>query len=197
MPGDAAPVSEPAAITRLLEAWRGGDGDALERLTPLVYAELRRLAARCLKGERPGHTWQPTELVHEAFVRLIRGETPDFRDRAHFLAISAWQMRQILVDHARRRNRGKRGGGAAPVAMEDCDAAAPERSTDVLALHEALDAFAALDARKSRILEMLFFGGMTMEEIAVALELHVNTVARDARLARAWLHRRLSERAGR
>lgn len=178
-------------ITQLLQQWRGGDAAALEVLAPLVYGELRRLAGACLRRERAGHGLQPTDLVHEAFVRLIRQETPDYQNRAHFLAIAAEHMRQILIDHARRRSRQKRGGGALPLTIQPDDFAVHPVPIDVLDLDAALQALATFDARKSRILELHFFGGLVYDEIATVLGVHVNTVARDLRLARAWLLARL------
>ena len=185
-------VGSPATpITQLLKRWRGGDAAALEALTPLVYTELRRLAAAYLRRERRGHSFQPTELVNEAFVRLIVQATPDYQNRAHFLAIAAEHMRQILVDHARRRMRQKRGGGVQMVAISADELAVRAPAVDVIDLDEALNALAKFDARKSRILSMHFFGGMKYEDIAGVLDVHVNTVARDLRLARAWLLERL------
>jgi RNA polymerase sigma factor (TIGR02999 family) len=178
-------------ITHLLQQWRAGDAAALDVLTPLVYGELRRVAGACLRRERAGLGLQPTELVHEAFIRLIRQETPDYQNRAHFLAIAAGHMRQILIDHARRRLRRKRGGGSIAVTLEPGDLAVYPPPVDVLDLDAALRTLAAFDERKSRILEMHFFGGLTLADIATVLDVHVNTVARDMRLARAWLLARL------
>ena len=178
-------------ITQLLQKWRAGDAAALDVLTPLVYGELRRVAGAYLRRERAGHGLQPTDLVHEAFVRLIRQETPDYRNRAHFLAIAAEHMRQILIDHARRRLRHKRGGGSIAVSLDPRDFAVEPPPIDVLDLDAALRTLATFDERKSRILEMHFFGGLTFVEIATVLDVHVNTVARDLRLARAWLLARL------
>ena len=178
-------------ITQLLQRWRAGDAHALDDLAPLVYGELRRLAGNYLRRERPGHDLQPTDLVHEAFVRLIRQDTPDFQNRAHFLAIAAEHMRQILIDHARRRQRYKRGGGTLTVALDPNEVAVQQPPVDVLDLDAALVTLATFDARKSRILEMHFFGGLGYEDIATVLGVHVNTVARDLRLARAWLLARL------
>lgn len=179
------------SITRLLQRWRDGDARALEQLTPLVYAELRRLALSYLRRERPNHTLQPTELVNEAFVRLIRQDTPDYKSRAHFMAIAAAHMRQILVDHARRRGRVKRGGGTIMVALDETTPT-PDAPVDLVELDAALRDLGEFDVRKARVIEMHFFGGMRFEDIAVVLGVHVNTVARDARLARAWLQERLS-----
>lgn len=179
------------SVTALLQDWSGGDESALEKLTPLVYSALRRVAASYMKRERPGHTLQPTELVHEAFLRLVGQESPDYRNRGHFLAIAAQHMRQILVDHARRRARVKHGGAAQRITMELVSIAAPGSPVDFLVLNEALTALAEFDERKSRVLEMHFFGGMGQGEIATVLGVHTNTVARDLRLARAWLQSRL------
>ncbi|MEK7406028.1 MAG: ECF-type sigma factor [Acidobacteriota bacterium] len=179
------------SVTGLLQDWSRGDQSALEKLTPLVYSELRRVAAGYMKRERAGHTLQPTELVHEVFLRLVGQKTPDFRNRAHFMAIAAQHMRQILVDHARKRARLKRGGRTRRITLAALSIAAPGSRVDFLALNEALAALAEFDARKSRILEMHFFGGMGEEEIAAVLGVHTNTVARDLRLARAWLQARL------
>jgi RNA polymerase sigma factor (TIGR02999 family) len=178
-------------ITQLLQRWRDGDVAALDTLAPLVYGELRRVAGAYLRRERAGHGLQPTDLVHEAFVRLIRQDTPDYQNRAHFLAIAAEHMRQILIDHARRRLRHKRGGGAVAVTLDASQAAVEPKPIDVLDLDAALVTLATFDPRKSRILEMHFFGGLTYDDIATVLGLHVNTVARDLRLARAWLLSRL------
>jgi RNA polymerase sigma factor (TIGR02999 family) len=178
-------------ITELLHQWRSGDAGALDLLTPLVYGEMRRVAGAYLRRERAGHGLQPTDLVHEAFVRLIRQDTPDYQNRAHFLAIAAEHMRQILIDHARRRLRRKRGGGAIPVTIDPNDFSVDPTPIDVLDLDAALIDLATFDARKSRILEMHFFGGLSHEDIATVIGVHVNTVARDLRLARAWLLARL------
>src|SRR5215471_14629934 len=163
-------VVSDGSVTRLLQRWRDGDPQALEQLAPLVYAELRRLASSHLRRERPNHTLQPTELVHEAFVRLIRQDTPDYQNRAHFMAIAAGHMRQILVDHARRRGRLKRGGDTILVPLDDAQPAAPPSPIDLVEIDTALGALAAFDGRKGRIIEMHFFGGMRFEDIAVVLD---------------------------
>jgi RNA polymerase sigma-70 factor (ECF subfamily) len=186
------PVSE-ASVTGLLHAWRAGDRGALDALMPLVYGELHRLAAGHLRGERPGHTFRPTELVAEAYLRLAAGHAPETHDRVHFYAIAARVMRQVLVDHARRRNAGKRGDGEAPVTLDE-DVVGGAGTTAVLELDEALAALAALDERKAQVIELHYFGGMTQEEIAAALDVHVNTIARDLTFARAWIKRRLDEK---
>jgi RNA polymerase sigma-70 factor (ECF subfamily) len=185
------PSDDVTPITQLLQQWRDGDAAALDVLTPLVYGELRRVAGAYLRRERAGHGLQPTDLVHEAFVRLIRQATPDYQNRAHFLAIAAEHMRQILIDHARRRLRHKRGGGAVAVTLDANDFPVEPTPIDVLDLDAALVTLASFDHRKSRILEMHFFGGLSYDDIATVLGLHVNTVSRDLRLARAWLLARL------
>jgi RNA polymerase sigma-70 factor (ECF subfamily) len=186
----------PSEVTRLLEKGRA-DESALERLLPHVYDELRDLAAAHLRGERGHHTLQPTALVHEAFVRLAADPAADWRGRAHFHAIAARAMRQVLVDHARRRKAAKRGGGAErePLTLHDglADAGAPE--LDVLDLHAALEDLARLQERKARVVELRFFGGLTFEETGHVLGISPRTVEADWYLARAWLRRELG-RAG-
>lgn len=184
-------MSEARPVTMLLRRWRGGDDDALEALAPLVYDELRRLAANHVRRERAGVTLSPTDLVSEAFLRLVGDEAPDFQDRVHFFAAAARHMRLVLVDHARRRAAGKRGGGLRPVTLDE-EVAAEERPDELLALDAALAALAAEEPRKARVVELHFFGGMTLGEIAAALDVHQNTVLRDLRVAEAWLNRALS-----
>jgi len=180
-----------AGVTILLRAWTEGDEDALERLTPLVYEELRRLAGAYMRRERSGHTLTPTELVSEAFLRLAGGEQPAFQDRVQFFAIAARQMRHILVDHARRRTADKRGGKEQAVTLDE-DLTSVERPDELVALDEAIDALAVMDERKARVVELHYFGGMNHKEIAALMSVHENTVARDLRLAEAWLHRHLT-----
>lgn len=183
---------ETQSVTALLGEWRAGRQDAFDEASALVYAELRRLAARSLRRERQGHTLQPTDLVNEAFVRLIGSTADGIQNRAHFIAIAALTMRQILVDHARRRGRLKRGGDAKRVTMTIDPSSSPlDSMVDVIDLDEALAELGERDARKSKILEMHFFAEMNFEDIAAVLGVHVNTVSRDARLARAWLAERL------
>jgi RNA polymerase sigma factor (TIGR02999 family) len=180
-------TSSPAGITELLQAWGNGDAGALEELTPLVESELRRLARAYMRRERRDHTLQTTALVNEAFLRLTDARRVRWQDRAHFLVISARLMRRVLVDHARARASGKRGGGAERVTLDEGVAASPEPGVDVLALDRALEALAAVDVRKSRVVEMRFFGGMSVEEAADALHVSPDTVKRDWRLAKLWL----------
>jgi RNA polymerase sigma factor (TIGR02999 family) len=182
-------MSEPRTVTRLLRDWRGGDTRAMDELMPIVYAELHRVAAAYMRNERADHTFRPTDLVGEAYVRLAQGES-DFNDRIHFFAAAAKTMRQILVDHARRRARDKRGGGERPIELDE-GRVASGRPADLVALDDALSALAGVDERKARIVELHYFAGLTQEEIGLALEVHVNTVARDLRLAVAWIQTQL------
>lgn len=180
------------ALTQLLIAWSQGDGRARELMTPLVYDELRRLAAGYLRRERPGHTLQPTALVHEAYMRLIDQRRVDWSNRAQFIGLAAVMMRRVLVNYARDRIAGKRGGGSkrVPLTVAGERVGAPE--INVLDLHDALDRLAELDERKSRIVELKFFGGLTMDEIAESLGVSRATVEREWKFTRAWLHRALS-----
>jgi RNA polymerase sigma factor (TIGR02999 family) len=179
------------AATELLIAWAGGDEHARERMLPLVYDELRRLAAGYLRRERPGHTLQPTALVHEAYVRLIDQRQVDWTNRAQFIGLAAVMMRRVLVNHARDRIADKRGGGAEHVPLTVAgDFGAPE--VGVLDLHQALERLADLDQRKGRIVELKFFGGLTMDEIAQTLGVSRATVEREWKFSRAWLHREVS-----
>ena len=181
-------------VTRLLAEWqRGRDAAALDRLLPLVYDELRRIARRRLRAERTGHTLQTAALVHEAYLRLVDQQGATIQNRAHFLAIAAQLMRQILVDHARRRRAGKRGGGMAmTIALDQDVIPVGPPDVDLLALDESLEKLAAIDPRQSRIVEMRFFAGLDVEEIAEAIGVSPATVRRDWAMAKAWLYRRLS-----
>lgn len=182
----------PTQVSELLLTWRTGDRGALDRLIPLVHEELRRLAEQCMRGERPGHTLQPTALVHEAYLRLVDSDVA-WQDRAHFFAVAATTMRRVLVDHARAKGRAKRGGH--PVSLEDSLLVAPDRADDFLVVNDALDRLAAQDARAARVVELHYFGGLTYEEAAEALGISAATVDRDLRFARAWLHRALVDGA--
>jgi RNA polymerase sigma factor (TIGR02999 family) len=181
-------------VTGLLLSWRQGDAEALDRLVPLVYDELRRVAGRHLRREQPWHALQATALVHEVYLRLVDVDRLTLKNRTHFFAVAAKLMRQILVDHARRQNADKRGGGATMVSLQDVSPAAQPRSVDVLALDQALEALSALDARQSGVVELRFFGGLDIEEAAEALGISPATVEREWALAKAWLYRRLSPR---
>jgi RNA polymerase sigma factor (TIGR02999 family) len=179
-------------ITLMLKAWGDGDRAALEQLTSIVYDELRRLAHSYLRREEPGHTLQTSALVNEAWVRLIDAKQVSWQNRAHFFGVSAQLMRQILVDFARSRQSLKRGGQIFMVTLGEAEDIAVEKETDLVALDDALNALAALDSRQSKVVEMRFFGGLSLEETAEVLKVSPGTVRRDWRMARAWLHRELS-----
>jgi RNA polymerase sigma factor (TIGR02999 family) len=185
---------EPSAqdVTLLLQAWSGGDKEALDRLAPLVYRELRRIAGRIMTAERPNHTLQATALVNEAYVRLVDTQQVSWQDRAHFFALCARAMRQILIDHARARASEKRGGGEILLELDEAVASAPSPAANLLELDDALNRLAAIDPRKSQVVEMRFFGGLSLEETAEALKVSTKTVQRDWDLARGWLYRELS-----
>jgi len=179
------------AVTVILQQFAAGDRTALDRLMPLVYDELRSLANRHLRRERSGHTLQPTALVHEAYARMVGHEQPDYQGRAHFLGVAARVMRQVLIDHARARNAEKRGGGVAPFAIDESIDFPVERPAALIAVDDALNALEAIDPDKAKLIEMRFFGGMTAEESAGALQLPVERVRADLRVAQAWLQREL------
>lgn len=179
-------------VTALLQQWRGGDREALDELMPIVYAELRRLAGRCLRSDRREHTLRATALVHEAYLQLMDADV-GWQDRAHFYAVAARILRRILVQYARTRNRQKRGGGEAPIALEEAVLVAPEAASTVLELDEALQRLSELDPRKSDIIQLLFFGGLTYDETAAALEISPATVHRELKLAKAWLYREMAQ----
>jgi RNA polymerase sigma factor (TIGR02999 family) len=179
-------------VSQLLDAWGAGDQAALDELMPLVYDELRRIAHRHLGRERVGHTLQTSALVNEAYLKLVNEREMRWQNRAHFFAIAARLMRLILVDYARGRNRARRGGGAQRVSLDEALAVADEQATDVLALDEALNKLAAFDERKSRIVELRYFSGLSVEETAEVLHVAPVTVMREWRLAKAWLHRILT-----
>ena len=183
-------------ITALLKAWGQGDRAALDELTPLVYGQLRKLAAQYLRKERAGHSLQTTALVHEAYLRLVRADDAGWNDRIHFFAVCANVMRRILVDHARKRASAKRGGpavalGAADVDLDQLPAHESDQAIELVALDHALTALAALDPRRARVIELRFFGGLSVEETATVLHVSPQTVMRDWKLARAWLTREL------
>jgi RNA polymerase sigma factor (TIGR02999 family) len=181
----------PKEITRLLVAWGDGDQSALEELAPLVHSELHRLAHHYMGRERPGHTLQTSALVNEAYIRLIDWKNVRWQNRAHFFAVSAQLMRRILVDFARDRQNLKRGGGALRVSLDEAAAFPVERDTDLVALDEALTTLAEVDPRKGQVVEMRFFGGLSVEEAAEVLKVSKETVMRDWRLAKVWLLREL------
>src|SRR2546430_3201647 len=179
-------------LTGLLFEWRQGNQDALKELTPLVYDELRRIAHRYVQRERNGHTLGTTALVNEAYLRLAGQKKIDWQNRAHFFAATAQVMRHILVDHARRRQYAKHGGEAQRVSLAEAELMSEERARELLALDEALDELAELDLRKSRVVELRYFGGLSLEETADALEISVMTVRRDWRAAKAWLYKEVN-----
>jgi RNA polymerase sigma factor (TIGR02999 family) len=179
-------------VTQLLLAWSDGDREALERLTPLVYRELKKLAESYLRRERAGHTLQPTALAHEAYIKLIDQQNVHWQNRAHFFGIAAQAMRRILVDHARSRLAGKRGGGAV-VSLDEAVDVSDQRAGQLLALDEALKTLAELDPQQSRVVELKYFGGMTLEETAEALGISRATVIREWRMAKAWLYDELNK----
>lgn len=178
-------------VTRMLQNWRAGDAAALDELLPLVYDELRRLADGYLRRERDGHTLQATALVHEAYLKLIDQQHLNWQNRAHFFGVAAQVMRHILVDHARAHRADKRGGGEAPLALDEAIAVSHERAADLIALDDALTGLAGIDPRKARIVELRCFGGLTEEETGEALGISVATVRRELRLAEAWLYREI------
>ena len=180
-------------ITGLLLAWGGGDREAFDRLVPLVYQELRQLAHRQMRRERSGDTFQTTALVNEAYLRLVDYERVRARDRSHFLAIAAQAMRRILIERARSRRADKRGSNPHRVSLEDACDVADERAADFVALDDALHALAAIDARKAQLVELRYFGGLTIEETAEVLGVSTPTVERDWRTAKIWLHREISK----
>jgi len=182
-------------VTMLLGRWRGGDREALDLLVPLVYDELRRIAQNYLRNERPGHTLQSTALVHEAYVRMIQQDLPQWQNRAHFFAVAAQLMRQILVDHARAHRADKRGGGACKLALEDAQESARPIDVDIVALDDALKTLSGMDPQQGKVVELKFFGGLSIEDTAEVLGVSSSTVKRDWITARAWLHRELDRSA--
>ena len=185
---------DDAEVSGLLRAWSKGDRAALDRLTPIVYDELRRLAGRYMRGERPGHSLQTTALVNEAYVRLTDYKSMQWQNRAHFFAVSSQLMRRILVDHARRHNL-KRGGRVQHVSLEETAMVGGDRAADLVALDDAMDALARLDLRKVQVVEMRFFGGLSVEETAEVLKVSPVTVMREWSTAKAWLYRELTGEA--
>jgi RNA polymerase sigma factor (TIGR02999 family) len=181
-----------AQITALLHAHAAGHAGALEQLLPRVYDELRRIAQNRLRREQPDHTLAATEVVHEAFLKLMPFERVEWRDRAHFFAVASRAMRNVLVDHAVRRNAAKRGGGTSPVTLDEGDGAAEHSLDDLIGLSDALRRLEELDARQARVVECRFFGGLSLDETADALGISAATVSREWTFARAWLHRELA-----
>lgn len=179
-------------ITRILRAWSGGDCEAVNHLIPLVYDELHKVAAQYLRKQRTDHTLQPTALVNEAYLKLVDISNVSWEDRAHFFAVASQTMRHVLVDHARSRNREKRGGGAQKVSLDEAVSFAKQQEIDVLSLDEAMRELAQIDEQQSKIVELRFFGGLTVEEAAVVLRISPATVKREWRVAKAWLYKRIT-----
>jgi RNA polymerase sigma factor (TIGR02999 family) len=181
-------------VTQLLQQWSNGNRQALDELMPVVYDQLRKLASNCLRAERPDHTLRATALVHEAYVRLVDSDVA-WQDRVHFFAVSARMLRRILVDHAKSRNRDKRGGEFEKIPLDEAVMVGPQSDKGIVELDEALKRLATQDQRKSELIELLFFGGLTYDEAAVALKISPATVHRELILAKAWLYRELSQGA--
>ena len=186
------PQPEPRDVTKLLVKWSNGDSAALDALIPLVYSELRRLARHYLQREKQSHTLSSTALVHEAYLRLIKQTDVTWQNRAHFFGVASQMMRRILVDHARKQAYAKRGGGAMTLALDESVSAPQQREIDLVALDDALDGLAKLDQRQSRLVELRFFGGLSIEETSEVLGVSTPTVKRDWASARAWLFREIS-----
>ena len=184
---------QPEEVTQLLLDWSNGDQAAFDALMPLVYNQLRQMAHRYMSQERPGHTLQTTALVNEAYLRLIDQKQVHWQNRAHFFAVAAQAMRRILIDHARKQRYAKRGGGVRKISLDEAAVMSQERAADLLALDEALKSLAAIDPQQSRVVELRFFGGLTIEETAEVLRLSVDMVKREWATAKAWLFREMSE----
>lgn len=189
-------MTDTHEVTRLLKRWNDGDAESGQRLVALVYDELRRIAGGYLKGERSGHTLQPTALVHEAYFRLVDHQEIQWQDRSHFFAISAQVMRRILVDHARGRHAAKRGGKQSAIPLESMGEVAVSETTDLVALDDALAELARLDPTKAKLVELRFFGGLSIEETGEVLGVSRATVVRQWRLAKAWIHSHLTKQDG-
>jgi RNA polymerase sigma factor (TIGR02999 family) len=190
------PDAQSSETTQLLRAWAGGDRDALERLTPRVYDELRRIAGHFMQNEQQGRTIEATALVHEAYLKLIDVKNVDWQHRAHFFAVSAQVMRHILLDRARRRIAAKRGGKTPRVNLDEIPDIASRRASELIALDDALNALARIDSRKAQVIELRFFGGLSVEETAEVMKISPETVFRDWRLARSWLFAQLKDQRG-
>jgi len=188
------PAPDRQLVTQLLQQWGAGDKQALDQLMPIVYDQLHKLASNCLRSERPDHTLRATALVHEAYLRLVQADV-DWQDRVHFYAVSARILRRILVDHAKSRNRNKRGGEYQKIPLEEAVLVGPEADRGMVELDQALQRLASQDRRKSDLIELLFFGGLTYDEAAAALKISPATVHRELTLAKAWLNLELSRAA--
>ena len=179
------------SVTLLLEQWNQGDREALDKLMPLIYEELRKMARRYMSQQNPGHTLQTTALIHEAYLRMVKQKEKHFQNRAHFFGVAAQAMRHILVDYARSRHTAKRGGGARPISLEEAALVSPERAGELVAFDDALKELETLSKRQSRVVELRYFGGLSVEETATVLEVSPETVMRDWNMAKTWLHRAL------
>jgi RNA polymerase sigma factor (TIGR02999 family) len=187
-------VATESELTNLLDDWKRGDPSALEKLTPLIYDELRRIAHRYARRERNGHTLQTTALINEAYLRLAGGESPDWQNRQHFFAVTAQVMRHVLIDHARRRRALKHGADAQQVSLSEAVTMTNERAAELIALDEALEELAVFDLRKSQVVQLRYFGGLSLEETAEALGVSLMTVRRDWRAAKAWLYKAVNRK---
>ena len=184
-------MSATHSVTQLLQQWNNGDREALDKLMPLIYEELRKMARRYMRQQNPGHTLQTTALIHEAYVRMVKQKDKHFQSRAHFFAVAAQAMRHILVDYARARHTTKRGGYGRPVSLEEAALVTQERATELIDFDEALKELEILSTRQGRVVELRYFGGLTVEETAAVLEISPETVMRDWVMAKTWLHRAL------
>lgn len=185
--------TSPHEVTQLLQQWNQGESAALEKLLPVIYHELQKLAGAYLRNERPGHTLQPTALINEAYLRLIGQNFPEWQNRKHFFGVAAQLMRQILVEHARAHNAAKRGGGEQKFSLDEALTYTQEKAAELVALDDALQALAQFDARKARLIELRYFGGLSLEETAAVLDISIATIGREMRLAQAWLQRELQQ----
>lgn len=184
-------MSAAHSVTQLLEQWNNGDHEALDKLMPLVYEQLRKMAKRYMRQQNPGHTLQTTALIHEAYLRMVPQKEKQFENRAHFFAVAAQAMRHILVDYARQRNTAKRGGGVRPISLEEAAIVTQERAAELVAFDEALKELQTLSMRQSRVVELRYFGGLSVEETATVLSVSPETVMRDWTMAKTWLYRAL------
>ena len=185
-------MSSTHSVSHLLEDWNSGDPQALDQLMPVIYEELHKMAKRYMNQQSPGHTLQTTALIHEAYLRLVKQKERHFENRAHFFGVAAQAMRHILVDYARNRHTAKRGGGARPISLEEAALVTEERAAELVAFDEALKELAKLSQRQSRVVELRYFGGLSVEETATILKVSSDTVMRDWSMAKTWLHRALS-----
>ncbi|MFY9618841.1 MAG: sigma-70 family RNA polymerase sigma factor [Pyrinomonadaceae bacterium] len=185
-------MSASHSVTQLLEQWNSGDREALDKLMPLIYEELRKMARRYMRQQDPGHTLQTTALIHEAYLRMVKQPDKQFENRAHFFGVAAKAMRHILVDYARARHAAKRGGDARPISLEEAALVTQERAAELVAFDDALKELEQLSKRQSRVVELRYFGGLSVEETATVLAVSPETVMRDWHMAKTWLHRALS-----